>query len=782
MEVDMDTRQLERKSFRNLRTQNNEDLVKNVEITKMPENDIIESTQGEGPKRLDKSVLDGNKSVKDINEEIDAEIKAKVNERINAWIETHGGEVIPASVIMDIQNECVREVNIGYKSIGGLRDQLNIEAGLKESFDANNHERIDRYDGIKRNLIAEGFTEESIDTYVMAINEEMHAVFDNISKLSPEAARKIDINEVAGKIGLEKRVLLVKDNYEPEVGKEEQDDVVDSIIKAVEDEYTVKPKKDIDPFSDLYNGNIDRNTDIVDRDETKFDLPGDIKEIVQTEIVADAEANARLDEMMNFGKNKVLNIDPSKLRGLDPMTVRSMMNRRVGATWRNYLPGSNYYATFVESRDIGKSTQMIELLGGELEGYTKTEEILRLVYNSMEMELGGYVSFEEFLENTADADLDLIYANKAIVDAPRDGDGSTPLIPITGVRCTKCDRSIALVKSTDVEDAKYERYELDIVDLLKRSYPKKLVASRLLQFDTVSRDHSITEARAKVPFGSTEVLQIQDDASLYRFVFSIPSIKRSLKNAGKYRVHMQERTLEKLENEISQLEDKELKNLYVELLELGAEDFSDRMGAFATMLQSKDTDRLMKRRLTKILKYHGEVLDEARDAVEVMQYLSDVYITPTTQYIEEYRTMFPDVSEQDVIEIFALHKSLDKMSVKDGIEIINTLIPGAVYKDVIAKVNEIQKIDDECSVKLILTSDELAGSIVKPDICSMSEEEFIEYCLDGNLNIDVMSTARTHLNENRCQCGCETFTITSQELLFFSTISLMKAESTKKYK
>lgn len=827
----MDTRKLEKQTFRSLRRNKESDNEKTLDSFKIDENSskiddkaIAEVEPVKDVDRAQNSLLGTNKTADELRAEIDERIKSEVNRKIMEWSEAHPGEFISSEVIVDIQSECVRAVNVAYKTVGGLESQIKNEEGLMRAFDDNNRERIDRYEGIKRTLVRQGYTEESIDLYVIAVNEDMKDLYDRVGALPPKDAARVDMIAEAERVGVKHRgVLVMVDNGEIKENTDSVnviDDIISKSEKEAEEKFPAFVSKDVDPFANVSksstvqsvelpgavmseNGVADKAFDIMESQYVEKIDNYENEEVVnsviethtsndlsekeddnrtETPTIVETEAIEHLDKMMAFSKSKLLQVEPKQLRNMDPLVVRSMMNRRVGSTWRNYLPASNYYGVFVESKEIGKSSQMLELIGSEIQGYSKTEEILRLIYNSMEMEVNGYVSFDDFLKHTADSDLDLIYMNSAIVNAPRNGDGANPLIPITGVRCLECDRSLALVKNINVEDGKKEQYEVDIVQLLKKAYPKKLVAKRLVAGDIVSSNHTIKEANSKVEFGKSYTLELQDEISVYRFVFSIPSIKRSLSNAGKYRLYIQEATLNKIEKEIMDFADDDMKTMYGELLELGAEEFSDRMGTYATALQDKGTDRLTKRRISKVLVYNGEALDESKEVVEIMQYLTDVYIAPTKEYIDNYVMTYPEVTREEALDIFAIHKNIDNLTIEDAKEIIQSLIPASVYKQVKDKVNEMIEIDSSSSVDVIMTTDEIKDSIVKPDICTYDEKGIIEYCIDNDLDIDIISKAVKYLNEGKCQCGCDKFTITTQELLFFSTACQMRAESTKKFK
>ena len=378
---------IEKQTFRSLRRGNNGDLETTPNTPNIAENAVPHGSTIESSSRDENSILGTNKTPDEIKAEIDKRVTDRINERLLAWSDANPGEIIPSNVIAEIESDCVREVNMAYKTVGGITSQINNEIGLSKCFDENNKERIDRYESIKRVYMRQGYTEVSIDLYLKAVNDEMKDIFKRVEALTPSEAAKVDMTYEAERAGVKHRGILTLADSKEIVEEPQVENVIDEIIskseKEVDEHFPASPGKNVDPFAivggaaprpttsevtaDAFHKMESRHVEDIEIDtsviqhasESTVEVKENHDEIPKIQ-ETESESFAHLDSMMHFSKNKLLQVDPSQLRNMDPMMIRSMMNRRVGATWRNYLPASNYYGTFVESKEIGKVSQMID--------------------------------------------------------------------------------------------------------------------------------------------------------------------------------------------------------------------------------------------------------------------------------------------------------------------------------------------------------------------------------------------------------------------------------------
>ena len=519
---------------------------------------------------------------------------------------------------------------------------------------------------------------------------------------------------------------------------------------------------------------VDKTPDIKEEAPKTQVVTPIIKEDVETtKVIPTNKIVERITPLYDFNDLSTLEyIEPDKAILKDKRTYPEFSRRRkayldTGKYSRSiFLINSNYNVTVNKLKDGAKLDYMINLIKDMVDAdanYMIKFELIRTVFESLTFDFD--VSFQDFLKNTHESDLTVLFLMFALVNAPESykKDGEIE-IEIPNVYCKKCN-TIAYFKTP---------IKIQLKSELTRLYSKELYLERYPRYQMAGYK-SLLEAYRKSEVGKLKMIKGIDSYGFnYNIVFSYPTLYKSME-------------VDKMEDSIS--------------FGLLFDEMDNKLNEKAT---ATDVDIEMYNYING--KTFIEIVDRYRELSKIDFDTEDIITKEMPEFKamhKEYGLVISILTACDLIKskmyyLFKIMKFVDLIEVTD--EDGTTLDKLSHESSMMELIKALSNIDDNSTKELMdAVTSGLASDIKNQDIefypedlqgllewdryylsdskgNLLTEEEYEKYILendfDDNIDIDTRREVRKSMKDNldhgMCTCGNSPLVVNYTSLLFFS--------------
>lgn len=502
-----------------------------------------------------------------------------------------------------------------------------------------------------------------------------------------------------------------------------------------------------------------------------IDNKNNIKEEV---IVAhNKKVEDRLKPLYDFNDLSILEyIEPDKTILKDKRTYPEFSRRRkayldTGKYSRSiFLINSNYNVTVNKLKDGAKLDYMINLIKDMVDAdanYMIKFELIRTVFESLTFDFD--VTFQDFLKNTHESDLTILFLMFALVNAPESykKDGEIE-IEIPNVYCKKCN-TIAYFKTP---------IKIQLKSELTRLYNKELYLERYPRYQMAGYK-SLLEAYRKSEVGKLKMIKGTDQFGFnYNIVFSYPTLYKSMEVDKMEDSISFGLLLDEMENKIN--EKASAADTDIEMYNyINGKTFIEIVDRYRELSKIDfDTEDIITKEMPEFKAMHKEyglvisILTACDLIKSKMYYLFKIMkFVDLIEVTDEDGTTLDKLShETSMMELIKALSNIDDESTKD---LMNAVTSGLV-SDI--KNQDIEFYPED--LQGLLEWDKYYLSDSKGNL--LTEEEYEKYILennfDDNIDVDTRREVRKSMKENldhgMCTCGNSPLVVNYTSLLFFS--------------
>lgn len=433
-----------------------------------------------------------------------------------------------------------------------------------------------------------------------------------------------------------------------------------------------------------------------------------------------------------------------------------------------FLINSNYNVTVNKLKDGAKLDYMVSILKDMIDAdanYMVKFELIKTVYESLTFDFD--VTFQDFLKNTHESDLTVLFIMFALVNAPEsyklNGD---IVVDIPSLYCKKCN-TVAYFK---------EPIKLKLKAELTRLYNKELYIERYPKYK-MSNYSSLLEAYRKSDVGKLKMIKAKDsDGFIYNIVFSYPTLYKTMEvdkmiDSMSFNILLDEVT-DKYENDRGTATNIDLEiysymngKTYLEVIEryreLSKIDFTTEdkitreMPEFKTMQKENNL-------IVTILTSVDLIKSKMYYLFQIMKFIDLIEIVDE----ETGETLDKINHEINIMEMIRALSNIDDESTKVLMDAVTSGLATNV------KNQDIEFYPED--LEGLLEWDKYYLSDSNGNI--LTEEQYEDYITSvddtENLDIDVRRNVRKTMKENlengKCTCGNSPLVVNYTSLLFFS--------------
>lgn len=505
---------------------------------------------------------------------------------------------------------------------------------------------------------------------------------------------------------------------------------------------------------EILNNEVEKEKDLLDEEY----FTSDSEEVATSKINPIVEIDkSKMDnyiesDYFKITRDNTIDIPPESLRNLKPSQRFELLNNNLGRRFTQYMPNSNYVASFNETSDNSHVDTMFS--GFENSGEIGDINVFKAIYDTMSFKVEGEVSFHDFLRYTSIKDVPFLYMAYAKVNAPTKPKTDIIEIPILNVLCDHCGSQTALNRNKPL------MVDLDL--LYRNSYPLEKLKEKEINGEIII-NKTIKELSSSANFKDN--IKFESDNKKYMIALKDPSIYDFITGFNKYTTFLFDKTIEFAEKEFVNEDEPNV------TLETFRKLNNERKTAFINSFNPKKdiaTDKAF------IWDAYARVNSMYGEIIAFIPFIKGIITCPSDELMFKYANQYK-LTEKEAYNLLKSKLDFTKdIDMHEAIEVLSKLETSAFdkIKDQIDQISESGdlldsiKIDynkiksyisktgfDRLNAALERKLNELPENTSEEDRASIREEYEIQL---------------TNIKSLKCACGSTDFHISPSMILFFS--------------
>lgn len=505
---------------------------------------------------------------------------------------------------------------------------------------------------------------------------------------------------------------------------------------------------------EILNNEVEKEKDLLDEES----FTSDSEEVATSKINPIVEIDkSKMDnyiesDYFKITRDNTIDIPPESLRNLKPSQRFELLNNNLGRRFTQYMPNSNYVASFNETSDNSHVDTMFS--GFENSGEIGDINVFKAIYDTMSFKVEGEVSFHDFLRYTSIKDVPFLYMAYAKVNAPTKPKTDIIEIPILNVLCDHCGSQTALNRNKPL------MVDLDL--LYRNSYPLEKLKEKEINGEIII-NKTIKELSSSANFKDN--IKFESDNKKYMIALKDPSIYDFITGFNKYTAFLFDKTIEFAEKEFVNEDEPNA------TLETFRKLNNERKTAYINSFNPKKdiaTDKAF------IWDAYARVNSMYGEIIAFIPFIKGIITCPSDELMFKYANQYK-LTEKEAYNLLKSKLDFTKdIDMHEAIEVLSKLESSAFdkIKDQIDQISESGdlldsiKIDynkiksyisktgfDRLNAALERKLNELPENTSEEERASIREEYEIQL---------------TNIKSLKCACGSTDFHISPSMILFFS--------------
>lgn len=541
---------------------------------------------------------------------------------------------------------------------------------------------------------------------------------------------------------------IIEQNIEKEDYKNKSNEITNSFM---EEEVFEEPDKEI---VEILDREVEKEKDLLDEES----FTSDSEEVATSKInpIMEIDKN-KMDnyiesDYFKITRDNTIDIPPESLRNLKPSQRFELLNNNLGRRFTQYMPNSNYVASFNETSDNSHVDTMF--MGFQNSGEIGDINVFKAIYDTMSFKVEGEVSFHDFLRYTSIKDVPFLYMAYAKVNAPTKPKTDIIEIPILNVICDHCGSQTALNRNKPL------MVDLDL--LYRKSYPLEKLKEKEINGEIII-NKTIKELSSSANFKDN--IKFESNNKKYMIALKDPSIYDFITGFNKYTTFLFDKTIEFAEKEFINEDEP---NITLETFrKLNNERKTDYINSFNPKRDIATDKAFIWDAYTRVNSMYGEI-------IAFIPFIKGIITCPSDELMFKYANQYK-LTEKEAYNLLKSKLDFTKdIDIHEAIEVLSKL-ESSVFDKIKDQIDQISESGD------LLDSIKIEYSKIKPFI-SKTGFDRLNAALEKKLNDLPENTTEeerasireeyeiqlTNIKSLKCACGSTDFHISPSMILFFS--------------